>query len=104
MTKGDALGILLGNAGGNLNQPAQELASSSFTGIDLAKTTTGSGYAIVFTKDESTAAIDTSGTGAYTGSLFTYTYNKRADLLAIKALASNDPSLIGYFDMETMTG
>ena len=46
--------------------------------------------------------MTTSGTGAYTGSLFTFAYNKRADLITNKAFASNDPSLVGYWDMESM--
>lgn len=86
-----------------MNQPVQEQFNAlSFTGIDLTRTTTGSGYTIVFSKDESTASIPTSGTGAYTGSLFTFMYNKRVDLIRNKALASSDRSLVGYWDMETV--
>jgi hypothetical protein len=41
VSKGDALGIVLSSTGGNINQPVQELYNpSSFTGIDLVKTTT----------------------------------------------------------------
>jgi hypothetical protein len=99
------LGILLGNSGSSLNQPVQEkYDASSFTGMDLVKTTTLSGYAMVFSKNDTTASIATSGTGAYTGSLFTFAYNKRDDLLSNKALAGNDPSLVGYWDMETLSG
>lgn len=102
MLKGDTVGILLGSTGSSLNQPVQELVTGSFTGIDLAKTTSGSGYAMVFSAGDSTASVPTSGTGAYTGSLFTYAYNKRDDLIGNKALASSDSSLVGYWDMETM--
>jgi prepilin-type N-terminal cleavage/methylation domain-containing protein len=103
-SKGDTVGILLGNTGSLLNQPVQELVTGSFTGVDLAKTTTGSGYTIVFSKDDTTASIPTSGTGAYSGSLFTFVYNKRGDLIGNKLLASNDESLVGYWDMETLSG
>ena len=99
VSKGDALGIVLSNTGGNVNQPVQELG---FTGMDLAKTTSGSGYAMVFSGTDSTATVATSGTGAYTGSLFTFAYNKREDLIARKELAGSDASLVGYWDMETV--
>ncbi len=80
----------------------QELyVAGSFTGLDLAKTTSGSGYAMVFSGTDSTATLPTSGTGAYTGSLFTFAYNKREDLITNKALAVSDNSLVGYWDMET---
>ena len=103
VSKGDALGIVLSSTGGNVNQPVQELYSaSSFTGLDLAKTTSGSGYAMVFSGTDSTATVATSGTGAYTGSLFTFAYNKRADLIVRKELAGSDASLVGYWDMETV--
>ena len=103
MSKGDALGIVLSSTGGNLNQPVQELyVAGSFTGLDLAKTTSGSGYAMVFSAGDSTATVPTSGTGAYTGSLFTFAYNKREDLIKDKALAVSDSSLVGYWDMETV--
>jgi hypothetical protein len=103
-SKGDTVGILLGNTGSLLNQPVQELVTGSFTGVDLARTTTGSGYTIVFSKDDTTASIATSGTGAYSGSLFTFVYNKRGDLIGNKLLAANDESLVGYWDMETLSG
>ncbi|MDD2916520.1 MAG: prepilin-type N-terminal cleavage/methylation domain-containing protein [Candidatus Gracilibacteria bacterium] len=95
--QGDTLGILL--ASGTL-QPIQE----SGTGVDVVKTTTLSGYVMVFGKNDTSLSIPTSGTGAYTGSLFTFIYNKRSDLLNIKTLASLDSSLVGYWDMETMSG
>jgi hypothetical protein len=102
VSKGDALGIVLSSTGGNVNQPVQELyVAGSFTGLDLAKTTSGSGYAMVFSAGESTATVPASGTGAYTGSLFTFAYNKREDLIARKELAVSDASLVGYWDMET---
>jgi hypothetical protein len=69
--------------------------------VDLVKTTTLSGYTLVFSKGDTTANTITTGTGAYTGSLFTFAYNKREDLIRDKALASNDSSLVGYWDMET---
>lgn len=72
--------------------------------MDLVKTTTLSGYTMVFSKNDTTATVATSGTGAYTGSLFTFAYNKRDDLLKNKALASLDTNLVGYWDMETLTG
>jgi hypothetical protein len=56
---------------------------------------------MVFSGTDSTATVATSGTGAYTGSLFTFAYNKRADLIARKELAVSDASLVGYWDMET---
>jgi hypothetical protein len=40
-TLGDSLGILLGNSGGSLNQPVQELLSVSFTGVDVLSSTGG---------------------------------------------------------------
>ena len=102
VSKGDALGIVLSSTGSNVNQPVQELYSAgSFTGLDLARTTSGSGYAMVFSGTDSTATVATSGTGAYTGSLFTFAYNKREDLIARKELAASDSSLMGYWDMET---
>jgi hypothetical protein len=70
--------------------------------MDLTKTTSGSGYTIVFSKDETTTSIPTSGIGAYTGSLYTFVYNKREDLIRNKSLAANDGSLVGYWDMETV--
>ena len=103
VSKGDALGIVLSSTGGNVNQPVQELYNAgSFTGLDLARTTSGSGYAMVFSGTDSTATLPTSGTGAYTGSLFTFAYNKREDLIARKELAGSDASLVGYWDMETV--
>ena len=103
VSKGDTLGIVLSNTGGNVNQPVQELYNAAtFTGMDLAKTTSGSGYAMVFAAGDSTATVPTSGTGAYTGSLFTFAYNKREDLIKEKALASSNSSLVGYWDMETV--
>jgi hypothetical protein len=103
VSKGDALGIVLGNTGGNMNQPVQELYSAgSFTGLDLARTTSGSGYALSFSAGDTTATAATGGTGAYTGSLFTFAYNKREDLIKDKALAVSDASLVGYWDMETV--
>ena len=43
----DSLGILLGNSGGSLNQPVQELyVANSFTGVDVVNT--NSGYLAVF--------------------------------------------------------
>lgn len=86
-----------------MNQPVQERYDvASFTGIDLAKTTSGSGYALSFASGDSTTTVPTSGTGAYTGSLFTFAYNKREDLIVNKSLASSDSSLVGYWDMETV--
>lgn len=103
LSRGAILGIVLSNTGGNVNQPAQErYDAASFTGMDLARTTSGSGYAMVFATGDSTASLPTSGTGAYTGSLFTFAYNKRADLIRDKSLASRDSSLVGYWDMETV--
>jgi hypothetical protein len=102
LVKGDSLGILVGNSGSSLNQPVQERYSALvFTGVDLVKTTVSSGYTLVFSPSDTTASVVTSGTGGYTGSLFTFAYNKRDDLLSNKALAGNDPSLVGYWDMET---
>lgn len=95
--RGDTLGILL--ASGTL-QPLQE----SGTGLDLVKTTTLSGYTAVFSKDNTTASIATSGTGAYTGALFTFVYHQRDDLLRDKTVANLDTNLLGYWDMETLTG
>jgi hypothetical protein len=104
-TSGDTLGILLASGTGNLNQPVQERYSALvFTGVDLVKTTVSSGYTLVFSPSDTTASVVTSGTGGYTGSLFTFVYNKRDDLLSNKALAGNDPSLVGYWDMETLSG
>ncbi len=100
-TLGDTLGILLSNSSGSLNQPVQETTN---TDIDLTRTTTLSGYTLIFSKNDTTTSIVTSGSGAYTGSLFTFIYNQRDDLLHNKALASLDSSLVGYWDMETMTG
>ena len=103
LSKGDALGIVLSNTGGNLNQPVQERYDPlAFTGMDLAKTTSGSGYALAFSAGDTTATVATGGTGAYTGSLFTFAYNKRADLIVRKELAVSDSSLVGYWDMETV--
>jgi prepilin-type N-terminal cleavage/methylation domain-containing protein len=101
VSKGDALGIVLSNTGGNVNQPVQERYDAlSFTGLDLARTTSGSGYAMVFSAGDST--VPASGTGAYTGSLFTFAYHKREELIGNKALAASDSSLVGYWDMETV--
>lgn len=102
LTKGTNLGILIGT-GTNLNQPAQELVTSSFTGIDMTKTTTSSGYTVVFSSTDSSSTAS-SGTWAYTGTLFTYVYNHRADLLTNKSLFGSDQGLVGYWDMETLTG
>lgn len=99
MTFGDTLGIILGNSGSILNQPIQE----SGTGLDLVQTTTLSGYTMIFSKNDATATVITSGSGAYTGSLFTFAYNKQDDLIRNKTLASLDSSLVGYWDMETTT-
>jgi hypothetical protein len=84
------LGILLGNSGGSLNQPVQELYNaSSFTGVDVVNT--NSGYLAYFSNK-----ITISGTGI--------------KLISIKAnyTQKNDPmiydsSLVGYYDMETLT-
>ncbi len=103
VSKGDALGIVLSSTGGNVNQPVQEKYDvAAFTGMDLVKTTSGSGYAMFFSAGDTTAMLPTSGTGAYTGSLFTLAYNKREDLIGNKALAASDSSLVGYWDMETV--
>ena len=105
LTRGSSLGILLSSTGASLNQPVQELYNAgSFTGVDLVRTTTLSGYTLVFSKSDTIASTPTSGTGAYTGSLFTFAYNKRAELLKDKAFAVNDSSLVGYWDMETLSG
>lgn len=56
---------------------------------------------MLFSNTDSTASVPTSGAGAYTGSLFTFAYNKRVDLVGDKSLASSDSSLIVYWDMET---
>lgn len=69
--------------------------------MDLAKTTTGSGYVMVFGNSDTTAFIPSTGTGAYTGSLFTFAFNRRSELALDKNLALLDPSLVGYWDMET---
>ncbi|MFA6090903.1 MAG: LamG domain-containing protein, partial [Candidatus Gracilibacteria bacterium] len=90
VTQGDSLGILLGNSGGSLNQPVQELYNaSSFTGVDVVNT--NSGYLAYFSNK-----ITISGTGI--------------KLISIKAnyTQKNDPmiydsSLVGYYDMETLT-
>ena len=58
ITRGDTLGILLRNTGSSLNQPVQE----SGTGVDVVKATTLSGYALIFSKNDSTASVATSGT------------------------------------------
>ncbi len=102
---GDNVGILIENTGSNINRPIQEkYVAGSFTGIDLAATTTSSGYTMVFSKSDTTASATTSGTSAYTGSLFTFVYNKNADLMKDKSLASLDSTLVAYWDMETLTG
>lgn len=49
LTKGNQLGILVGT-GSSLNQPAQELYSGSFTGVDVVNTTTP--YTVVFSGQE----------------------------------------------------
>jgi Concanavalin A-like lectin/glucanases superfamily len=104
MVKGDTLGILLASGTGNLNQPVQEKYDVLvFTWVDLIKTTVSSGYTMIFSKNDTIASVVTSGTGAYTGSLFTFAYNKRDDLLSNKTFAGLDPSLVGYWDMETTT-
>jgi hypothetical protein len=90
LVKGDSLGILVGNSGSSLNQPVQESGS----GVDVILTNTV--YLAVFGKDNSV-----SGSGNI---MFTHIYNRRTDLLAIKNFASLDSSLIGYWDMETLTG
>ncbi|MDD2916595.1 MAG: prepilin-type N-terminal cleavage/methylation domain-containing protein [Candidatus Gracilibacteria bacterium] len=82
--QGDTLGILL--ASGTL-QPIQE----SGTGVDVVKT--NSGYVAVFGKGESVF-----GTG---GSLITAFTISSPDG---KSLSKYDPTLVGYWDMETLTG
>ncbi len=49
-TKGDTLGILIGT-GVNMNQPVQELLTTTFTGVDVVNTSTG--YTAVFSKNDS---------------------------------------------------
>src|ERR1035437_3402220 len=47
VTKGNIVGILLGNSGTTLNQPVQENYNvGSFTGVDVVNTS--SGYIVVF--------------------------------------------------------
>ena len=76
--KWDTIGILLSS--GSLRPVQEDYVTSSFTGVDLTKTTTSSWYIIFFSSNDTTAWVILSGTGAYTGSLFTFTYNKRDDL------------------------
>ncbi len=88
-TTGDTLGILLSTATGTLNQPVQE----SGTGVDVVLTNTG--YLAVFSKSDSV-----NGSGNV---LFTNVYNRNIELINNNTLASLDPSLVGYWDMETLT-
>lgn len=91
--RGSGLGILLGT-GASIYQPVQELYSGSFTGVDLANTT--STYAAwLSNKDVVT------GTG---GTLFSGVSIRNVDLLTDKTLAASDASLVGWWDMETLTG
>lgn len=99
LVRGDSIGVLI--ASGSL-QPVQEKLSGSFTGMDLTKTLMSSGYIMVFSKDDTTASVVTSGTGAYTGSLFTFAYNKRDELLKDRTLASLDQSLAGYWPLDSI--
>ncbi len=87
-TKWNALGILLFS--GTL-LPAQVVQQN----IDTAGTSTG--YITYFETKDSTASL--------TGNLlFSNIYNRRKDLLTDKTLAASDPTLVGYWDMETLTG
>lgn len=91
--RGDSLGILLGT-GASLNQPMQEQYSGSFTGVDVVSTP-NTYAAWLSNKDVVT------GTGS---ALFTGISIRNADLLTDKALAATDASLVGWWDMETLTG
>lgn len=84
--KGDSLGILLGT-GLNTNQPVQELLTIAFTGIDIVNTSTG--YTAVFSKTDSI-----SGTGSKLIAI-------KASMTSVSAIPRRDPSLVGYWDMET---
>lgn len=91
--RGDSLGILLGT-GASLNQPIQEQYSGSFTGVDVVSTPNM--YAAwLGNKDVIT------GTGS---ALFTGISIRNVDLLTDKTLAATDASLVGWWDMETLTG
>lgn len=86
LTKGDTLGILLGNTGATLNQPVQETG----TGVDVVLTSTG--YVVYFTKD-------TTATGTGISLITAFTTNSPDG----KSISKYDPNLVGYWDMETLT-
>lgn len=96
LLRGSQLGILLGTAtGSTLNQPVQELYNgASFTGVDVVNTEIV--YNAVFSKSDTV-----SGTGLI---LFTNISNRNAEIINNINLASLDASLVGYWDMETLSG
>lgn len=90
LSKGMNLGILVGT-GANLNQPVQELGTAS---VDIVNTT--STYGLVFTGKDAV-----SGTGT---ALFSNISTRNPDVATSKNMAAFDSSLVGYWDMETLSG
>ena len=93
VTKGDTLGILLDSGtGATKNQPVQEKYDvNAFTGVDVVNTNTG--YTAVFSKTDTL-----SGSGNALVAL-------KASFKPVSSSSAltRDPSLIGYWDMETTT-
>ncbi|MFA6090252.1 MAG: LamG domain-containing protein, partial [Candidatus Gracilibacteria bacterium] len=95
-TQGDSLGILLGNSGGSLNQPVQEMYNaSSFTGVDVVNT--NSGYTAVFGKNNSV-----SGTGVILKKVEIINFLTSLDKLSFNMSDILNDSLVGYWDMSTL--
>jgi hypothetical protein len=89
VSKGDALGIVLSNTGGNVNQPVQERYDAlSFTGLDIINTQTG--YTAYFSSKNTL-----SGTGTKLAILKS-TYTQKNNSL------DYDSSMVAYWDMETL--
>lgn len=90
------MGVLLSSDIGKLNQPIQENYSvGSFTGVDVVNT--GSGYLAILSSKNII-----SGTGNNLKRLeIIYPNNPKLDTTTIVDVANG--SLIGYWDMETLT-
>lgn len=85
---GDEIGIILNS----------NLSPISGTKIDLITTNSSTSYKVYFS-NVSNEGIATTWSG-----IFTSVYNRQSELLKIKSLAVLDDSLVGYWDMETLTG
>jgi hypothetical protein len=91
ITKWDQLGILL-------NSTTLVPIQSANNPVDLAKAQASATYKAIFGNENSWNNMTASW-----ASVFSSIYNKNTDLINNKTLASMDDSLVGYWDMETLT-